>query len=40
MVKKLDGFILATGNHLANILISKVTVTIPKLSSLVFQVTG
>lgn len=36
----LDGFLLPTGNHLANILISKETVTIQKLSNLVFEVTA
>ena len=39
-VKKIDGFLQPTSNHLANILISKVTVTIPKLPSLVLQATG
>lgn len=39
-VEKLDSFLLPTGNHSASLLIYKVTVTISKWSSLVFQVTG
>lgn len=38
-VEKLDGFLLPTGSQLANILSSKVTVTTPILSSLIFQMT-